>query len=220
MPRAASPHRQPFAAPEPDAGVIEDARRRQMRHRAGVLVISMLAAAAAAIAYASGVGGPPRASASAWPAPRFAPVALPPSGQCPRSIGGRDAPKVGITLGTGPAYPVLGFPLDSPPPRPGGVVSLRQDRPRVAGRYAQKVLWAIAPNAPRLTVTAGRLRGATGDRRIPFDFGTGAQPALRLVGSATWTYQAMAILVRRPGCYEFQINGASAATTVVFEAVP
>ena len=100
------------------------------------------------------------------------------------------------------------------------MVSLRADRPRVSGRYAQKVLWAVAPNAARFTVTAGRLRGAAGDRRVAFDLGDGARPDLHLTGSATWTYQPTAILVKRPGCYEFQINGAGGFSTLVFEAVP
>jgi hypothetical protein len=93
------------------------------------------------------------------------------------------------------------------------------DRPLVGGRYAQKVLWAIAPNAARFTVTAGRLRGARGDNRIAFDAGDGARPDLHLAGSSTWTYQPTAILLKRPGCYEFQINGPPSASAVVFKAV-
>lgn len=159
--------------------------------------------------------------AQAWPVARFTPVAMPASGQCPRSPGGRAAPAVGITLGDGPAYPVLGFPLGSAPPSPDGVVSLRADRPRVNGRYAQKLLWAVAPNAARFTVTAGRLRGASGDRRLAFDLGDGTpQPDLHLMGSSTWTYQPTAILVKRPGCYELQINGPAGSSTLVFQSVP
>ena len=176
-------------------------------------------------AWASGLGGVGEATArrasgaTTWPAARFTPLALPKSGGCPRSPGGRAAPAVGITLGDGPAFPVLGFDLQSPPPDPGGVVNLRLDRPLIGGRYAQKVLWAIAPNAARFTVTAGRLRGASGDDRIAFDLGGGARPDLHLMGSSTWTYQPTAILLRRPGCYEFQINGSRTASTVVFKAV-
>ena len=200
-------------------GVLLATRRFTLSAVVSVLIATGVCAGgleAAGVAAAS-----KRAATSAWPAPRFTPVALPASERCPRSPGGRAAPAVGITLGDGPAYPVLGFSLDSPPPKPGGVVSLRQDRPRVAGRYAQKVLWALAPNAARFTVTAGRLRGASGDRRIAFELPGGrAQPQLHLLGSSTWTYQATAVLMKRPGCYEFQINGASGFSTLVFEAVP
>lgn len=45
--------------------------------------------------------------------------------ECPRTPGGRRAPKVAITLGDGPVYPVLG--MSAPPPRPAGVASLRDD---------------------------------------------------------------------------------------------
>ena len=196
----------------------------RMRTLALSAVVLGLVATGACAPALGGVGGEAavhqRSAATAWPAARFTPIALPKSGGCPRSPGGRAAPNVGITLGDGPAYPVLGFPLGSAPPSPGGVVSLRQDRPRINGRYAQKVLWAVAANAARFTVTAGRLRGASGDRRITFDFGDGARPDLHLMGSSTWTYQATTILVKRPGCYEFQINSATGYSTLVFEAVP
>ena len=187
-------------------------------------VVPVLVAAGACASGLSGVGEaavPDRAGTTAWPAARFAPIALPASGGCPRSPGGRAAPAVGITLGDGPAYPVLGF--GSAPPSPGGVVSLRQNRPPLSGgRYALKVLWAVTPAAARFTVTAGRLHGASGDRRITFESGDGAvRPYLHLMGSnpTNWTYYATVILVKRPGCYEFQINGTPSASTLVFQVV-
>jgi hypothetical protein len=118
---------------------------------------------------------------------------------------------------------VLGFDLQSPPPNPGGVINLRLDRPPIGGRYAQKVLWAVAPMAARFTVTGGRLDGATGDRRIGFQSGDSeaVRQYLHVMGSnsANWTYYPTAILVKRSGCYEFQINSTRSASTVVFQTV-
>jgi hypothetical protein len=56
---------------------------------------------------------------------------------CPRTPGGRKAPKVAITLGDGPAYPVLG--MEAPPPARGGVVRLDSDLHR-HGVYSHKTL--------------------------------------------------------------------------------
>jgi hypothetical protein len=75
---------------------------------------------------------------------------------CPRTPGGRNAPKVAITLGDGPAYPVLG--MTAPPPAHGGVANLDSDL-RTHGFIGHKTLWAVSPNAPRdLVVRARKLR--------------------------------------------------------------
>lgn len=68
-----------------------------------------------------------------------------PGAACPRTPGGRPNPDVGIALGSGPVYPVLGFEDNHVPPAPKGVVPLYADE-RKGSAYWHKTLWAVAPD--------------------------------------------------------------------------
>jgi hypothetical protein len=63
---------------------------------------------------------------------------------CPRTPGGRPSPDVAIALGSGPAYPVLGFEGNHAPPSPKGVVPLYANE-RNGRAYWHKTLWAVDP---------------------------------------------------------------------------
>lgn len=137
--------------------------------------------------------------------------------ECPRTPGGRHAPKVAITLGDGPAYPVLG--MSEPPPRPAGVVSLRDDIRR-GGWYWHKTLWAVdkAYHGPLL------IRGARIHRPGLMRFGSDYEvlrelemPAERQV---RWRYGVSSTLLRGPGCYAFQVDGTNFTDVIVFAAAP
>jgi hypothetical protein len=141
--------------------------------------------------------------------------------ECPRTPGGRRAPKVAITLGGGPAYPVLG--MSAPPPRPGGVASLGDDI-RHAGWYWHKTLWAIDKRygGPVL------IRGARIDRPGPLRFGVGDPEAgdygivsaldMPAEQRVRWRYGVSSTLVRGPGCYAFQVDGTNFSDVIVFAA--
>ncbi len=147
--------------------------------------------------------------------------ALSPGEACPRTPGGRRAPKVAITLGDGPAYPVLG--MSEPPPRPAGVASLRDDIRR-GGWYWHKTLWAVDKRyrGPLLT------RGGRIDRQGPLRFGVGdvemgdyqVLPDLEMPAERQmrWRYGASSTLVRGPGCYAFQVDGTNFSDVIVFAA--
>lgn len=135
--------------------------------------------------------------------------------ECPRTPGGRQAPKVAITLGDGPVYPVLG--MSQPPPRPGGVAILRDDIRR-HGWYWHKTLWAIdkAYRGPVL------IRGARIDRAGPLRFGVDWEVRHELEMPSEqkpqWRYGPSSTLLRGPGCYAFQVDGTSFSDVIVFAA--
>lgn len=146
---------------------------------------------------------------------------LSPGDECPRTPGGRQAPKVAIALGGGPAYPVLG--MSAAPPHPAGIASLRDDIRR-AGWYWHKTLWAVDKHyrGPLL------IRGARIDRRGPLRFGTGdvemgayqvlSELQMPAEQQARWRYGASSTLVRGPGCYAFQVDGTAFSDVIVFAA--
>jgi hypothetical protein len=146
---------------------------------------------------------------------------LSPGDECPRTPGGRRAPRVAITLGDGPAYPVLG--MSAPPPRPAGVASLRDDIRR-GGWYWHKTLWAVDKRyrGPLL------IRGARIDRTGPVRFGIGdvevgdyqvlSELGMPAEQQVRWRYGASSTLVRGPGCYAFQVDGTNFSDVIVFAA--
>src|SRR4051794_25818316 len=96
-----------------------------MRHTLGlaVLMTAMLAACGGdggSTGSVTAAAGSRRSTASAAPTT--------PGSGCPRTAGGRSAKGVAISLGSGPAYPVLG--MAAAPPSPRGVASLTDDTHR------------------------------------------------------------------------------------------
>ncbi len=144
-----------------------------------------------------------------------------PGNECPRTAGGTHAPKVAITLGDGPAYPVLG--MSAAPPHPAGVARLH-DGIRHAGWYWHKTLWAVDKRyrGPVL------IRGARIDPPGPLRFGTGdvamgsyhvlSELQMPTEQQARWRYGASSTLVRGPGCYAFQVDGTKFSDVIVFAA--
>ena len=63
---------------------------------------------------------------------------------CPVTAGGRPTPDLAIALGSGPAYPVLGFEGNHAPPSPKAVVPLYANE-RKGNVYWHKTLWAVDP---------------------------------------------------------------------------
>lgn len=144
---------------------------------------------------------------------------------CPRTPGGRRAKGVGIALGPGPAYPVLG--MLAAPPAAGGVAVLADDI-QVGDAYLHKTLWAVRPGErSELAVRAESL--STGR---PVDFFEGPEPqnaadlregtraALRLARRAgRWAYAPTTTVLPGPGCYAFGVRGPGLDQRIVFRAV-
>lgn len=144
---------------------------------------------------------------------------------CPRTPGGRPARGVGIALGRGPAYPVLGLP--AAPPDRAGVVVLADDA-RVGGRYLHKTLWAVGPRTPGGTVVRGEALSGAG--RMSFYAGPqprslaelrrGSRRKLLLPGAGgSWVYAVTTTVLPGPGCYAFRLRRAGATQPIVFSAV-
>lgn len=139
---------------------------------------------------------------------------------CPRTPGGRADPVTGITLGSGPVYPVLGFA--QPPPRPLGVVYLVSHGGgtlRIGGWYFYKTLWTVTPDyhGPVL------IRGGRIDRPGLLRFATtGEQIRTELTmpgfdSSGSWRRSTAYTLFRGPGCYAFQLDGTTFSKVIVFK---
>ena len=109
-------------------------------------------------------------------------------------------------IGAGPAYPIL----------PRAVLPLVPARGADAGsRWAgQKVLWFVHPRyAERVLVRGRRLDGAGLVR-----FGRGLVPALELRIPAGRREQPSSTRLRSPGCYAYQVDGATFSRVVIFRA--
>jgi hypothetical protein len=140
---------------------------------------------------------------------------LSPGDECPRTPGGYRAPKVAITLGDGPAYPVLG--LSVPPPRPAGVASLRDDIRR-GGWYWHKTLWAVDKRYRGPLLIRGARIDRPGAMRFGIDHGALRELELPAEQQVRWRYGVSSTLLRGPGCYAFQVDGTSFSDVIVFAA--
>ena len=125
---------------------------------------------------------------------------------CLRSQAGRRAPAISTVIGRGPAYPALG----------GARAKLDDDR-RIGGVFAHKTLWAVAPRyrGPLL------VRGAQLDGTKVLRFGLARDSSKQMWWPATsarrWRYRPSLTLIPAPGCYAFQVDGATFSRVLVFE---
>jgi hypothetical protein len=175
------------------------------------------------LAGTAGCGGHPAPAGAAKPTPhalatpRRASISNPASG-CPRTPGGRKSPKVAITLGDGPAHPVLG--MTAPPPARGGIASLDSE-PHTHGFIAHKTLWAISPTARSDLVVRGRkLRSR---QPVRFLYGSRTPTVHRTLRlrqpDGQWSYAVTSTLLPSAGCYAFDVLGRGVHERIVFKAV-
>jgi hypothetical protein len=143
---------------------------------------------------------------------------------CPVTPGGRPNPDVAIALGSGPAYPILGFEGNLVPPDPKAVVPLYGNE-RKEGSYWHKTLWAVDPryDGPVLI----RARGLEPMQPVQFakPSGTPGTPEERVSElefrgekSDSWRYGPSLTILPGPGCYAFQVDGTAFSNVIVFEA--
>lgn len=155
------------------------------------------------------------------------PLAIPtmaPGAACPRTPGGRPSPDVAIALGSGPAYPVLGFEGERVPPDPKALVPLYPED-RKGAAYWHKTLWAVdrSYDGPILirgwAILAGRPLWF-GDPSFTGEGKQGRVPELRMPAerSNSWRYGPSLTILPGPGCYAFQVDGKNFSKVIVFEA--
>lgn len=148
-----------------------------------------------------------------------------PGRPCPRTSGGRAAPDAGITIGTGPVYPVLGMP--AAPPSTSGVVDVTDDAIR-DGRQYHKTLLALPPKQRgRVLIRGSKIGGP----RILFYLGpplddttvsrVATQQELRMPrvtkAPREWRYQPINVVLAGSGCYWLQFDTTRETSTVAFE---
>jgi hypothetical protein len=133
-------------------------------------------------------------------------------GPCPRTPGERPNPDIGIALGTGPAYAVLGFEGRK------NVVELTADELR-GGSFWHKTLWAIDPDYDGRVLVRGR--GIDPPERIAFGYDGRALAELEFPAEETdrWRYGPSDTILPGPGCYAFEVGGSGFRDVIVFQAV-
>jgi hypothetical protein len=142
---------------------------------------------------------------------------------CPRTPGGRPNPDIGVALGSGPVYPVLGF--EKPPPASKGLVRLYDNELR-DGAYWHKTLWAVDPGYDGPVLIRGRALETP--HALQFVVPSGApggsqrqagELEFRTEESETWRYGPSITVLPGPGCYAFQVDGTTFSNAIVFQAV-
>ena len=150
--------------------------------------------------------------------------AVAPGTACPRTPGGRPSPDVAIALGSGPAYPVLGFEGNHVPPSPKAVVPLDASE-RKGSFYWHKTLWAIEPSYDGPVLIRGR--GIDPPQALRFVRPSGApggyegqvrELEMPAEESNSWRYGPSVTILPGPGCYAFQVDGTTFTKVIVWEA--
>ena len=149
-------------------------------------------------------------------------------GHCPILRAGVVESGVGAAEGPGPVYPVIGGPggrfgvlTFAYPPLPGSLLA-------GSGFGGQKVLWIGAPRYRGPVLIRGGQLG--GNKPVMFNVGTGtlfdelqfapqSQYSHAGLPSRGWRGWPSSTDLRAPGCYAWQIDGATFSYTVVFKAV-
>jgi hypothetical protein len=141
-----------------------------------------------------------------------------PGAACPGTAGGLPSPDVAIALGSGPAYPVLGFEGDHVPPSPKAVVPLYADE-RKGSVYWHKTLWAVDPDYDGPVLIRGR--GLYPPRDLLFGVDSQRLDELEFPAEETgsWRYGPSVTILPGPGCYAYQLDGTGFSRVIVFEAV-
>jgi hypothetical protein len=148
--------------------------------------------------------------------PLHLPTASPGAG-CPVTPGGRPSPDVAVALGSGPAYPVLGYEGDAVPPSSRAFVPLYADERR-GGMFWHKTLWAVDPDYDGSVLIRGA--GIDPPRQIGFAYSKKERRELVFPAqeSDSWRYGPSFTILPGPGCYAFQIDGIGFSRVIVFKA--
>jgi hypothetical protein len=158
---------------------------------------------------------------------------------CPTTHGHLVQADLGIGLGSGPAYPILGEGTSdveqAQQAQTNGILQIVDAASAGAGANGwggMKVLWVIAPSYHGFILIRGHQ--LDGPREVHFNGGvdqpTGgdmsepARPALRLVApvpgsTEPWVNWPSLTRVQAPGCYAYQVDGTTWSLVIVFLAV-
>ncbi|WP_434742715.1 hypothetical protein [Micromonospora sp. SH-82] len=162
----------------------------------------------------SASSGPSSASPTPFVAPPLRLPAVPSGGGCPVT---EPSPwphpdQAGRVLGPGPLHPVADYFDD-------GVLRLRDLDRRPDGTYTKKVRWIGSGYAGPVLVRAGRIDGP-GRAGVEFSYlGEPRDGGHHAVLTRPDNDLPASTTVDGPGCYAYQVDGATFSVTVVFRAV-
>jgi hypothetical protein len=111
----------------------------------------------------------------------------------------------------------LGFEGNHVPPSPKAVVPLYPDE-RKGSAYWHKTLWAVDPSYDGPVLIRGA--GIDPPRAIRFGYDERQLRELEFPAEETnsWRYGPSVSILPGPGCYAFQVDGATFSKVIVFEA--
>ncbi len=163
--------------------------------------------------------------------------ALAPGAACPTTHGHLVQADLGIGLGSGPAYPILGeLTSDVQQGQTHGILQIVDAASAGAGANGwggMKVLWVIAPTYHGFVLVRGHQ--LAGPREVRFNGGvdqpgntdltTPPLAALRLVAPVPWSTEPWVnwpsqTRVQVPGCYAYQVDGTTFSAVIVFQTIP
>ncbi len=177
-----------------------------------------------------------------WLALQQRPLHLPtlaPGASCPTTHGHLVRADLGIGLGTGPVYPILGeITNNTQQAQRLQTQGILQYGPTGSfGWGGMKVLWIIHPSYRGFVLIRGHQ--IDGPHALGFNGGLDhfvvpdqenevtapPLPALRLVAPVPrstdpWENWPSQTRLQAPGCYAYQVDGSSFSTVIVFQAVP
>jgi hypothetical protein len=189
-----------------------------MRVRASTALLLVLALTVACDSAARETPPPPGAASPRPSALSPPPLRLPtvgPGEPCPaatpRPWSGPG--QAGRVLGDGPLYPIADYFRD------GAVLQLRPDDRLPDGTYEKKVRWLGAGYAGPVLVRAGRIDGP-GAASAKFSYVGSARDGGHYAELTEADNDLPATTtVSGPGCYAYQVDGATFSRTIVFRAV-
>lgn len=141
--------------------------------------------------------------------------------RCPQPPARVLDPDTGPLVGSGPVYLAPAGEVWFP-------VLTRRWMRLASGRYhgwsPARVLWAIAPSYRGPVLVRGGRVGGRGRLGFGSAGGGGEQPAydelqIPPAAGSGWREPIFSTLLRRPGCYAYQIDGLGFTETIVFQAV-
>ena len=167
---------------------------------------------------------------------------LAPGASCPTTPGHLVRADLGIGLGNGPVYPILGETTSNMQQaqqlQTRGILHYVRAGSYGYGWGGMKVLWIIHPSYQGLVLIRGHqidgphglgFNGGLDDFVVPGQGNNDAAapplPTLRLVAPVPrstdpWENWPSQTRLQAPGCYAYQVDGSSFSTVIVFQAVP
>ncbi|WBB93222.1 hypothetical protein [Verrucosispora sp. WMMC514] len=181
----------------------------------GVLLALSLAACDDPSPDAAPVSPAPAATSAGWTAPPLQLPTVGPGDPCPvtEPRPWSDSDLAHRVLGPGPLYPVADY-------FPDGALQLRDEDREPDGTYTKKVRWVGSGYTGPVLVRAARI-DAPGSAGVRFSYtGESRDDGYYAVLSQPDSDLPATTTVSGPGCYAYQVDGASFGVTVVFRAVP